>query len=439
MKKIVFNFVVAFTLLSGAACAGTKSAPTVPTSAPVEVSTTAPQEPANSKGNVLEIMSWWTGGGEAEALDALITGFEAENPGVTIENAAIAGGGGTNAQAVLATRMEGGDPPSLFQANGGFDSTQWAMAGKIQPVDDIIQKYNLADVFPKDILAMNTYNGHVYGLPVNIGRNNLMWYNKQLLEKNNLAVPTTWDEFFTVAESLKDAGITPLALGDKNPTWATLVFENILLDKLGVDDYELFWRRKVSASDPRVREAAELFSRVLDYVNENHNAMDWQEAAQMLVDGKAAMLMMGDWAAGFFVSVGMKPNVDFGWIGSPGTSNVFRAEYDAFLIPVDAKNTDLAKAFIAYTTTPDAQIAFNQHKGSIPARIGIDPSKFNEYTQSAMKDFATLRVTGALMGKSVAPAGYLKKFNEAITMFVTQRDVDQLIKNLQNIENLLVE
>lgn len=398
----------------------------------------AAAEDAGASGSV-EIMSWWTGGGEAEALNAIVEGFQEKNAGVEVINSAVAGSGGTNAQAVLATRMAGGDPPDVFQANGGYDTLQWTEGDQILPLDDLFEANGWNELLPEKIVQMNTKDGHVYGVPINIGRDNMIWYNKKVFEENNITPPTTWDEFFEAAEALKGAGITPLALGDSNPTWATLIFEEVLLAQAGVEGHDKVFQGELSMDSEEVRQAAETFNKLLDYVNENHSALDWQDAAQLVVDGDAAMLAMGDWAAGFFQSVNMEPDVDFGWFEAPGTTEYFLAEFDAFLVPAQAKNTEGGKAFAEFTIDPVAQTGVSIHKGSIPARVDIEADSFESgaYVASAMEDFKTLEIVPSLIGKAIAPAGFFSKFNECINILVNGRDVDQFISMAKDTESLL--
>ena len=374
----------------------------------------------------VEIMSWWTGGGEAEALNAIVQGFREKNSGVEVINSAVAGSGGTNAQAVLATRMAGGDPPDVFQANGGYDTLQWTEGDQILPLDDIFEANGWYDLLPEKIVEMNTKDGHVYGVPINIGRDNMIWYNKKVFEENNITPPTTWEEFFEVAETLKNAGITPLALGDSNPSWSTLIFEVVLLAQSGVEGHDQVFQGEISMDSEMVRSAAETFNKILDYVNDNHSALDWQDAAQLVVDGEAAMMSMGDWAAGLFQSVGMEPDVDFGWFEAPGTTEYFLAEFDAFLVPAQAKNVDGGKAFVEFTIDPVAQTGVSMNKGSIPARVDIEADSFESgaYVTSAMEDFKTLEIVPSLIGKAIAPAGFFSKFNECINILVNGRDVE---------------
>jgi glucose/mannose transport system substrate-binding protein len=89
-----------------------------PTEALTEAPTEAPATEAPATGQV-EIFSWWVGGGEAAGLTAMTEVFNTEYPDLEFVNAAVAGGSGTNARAVLATRLQAGDPPDSWQAHAG--------------------------------------------------------------------------------------------------------------------------------------------------------------------------------------------------------------------------------------------------------------------------------------------------------------------------------
>ena len=164
----------------------------------------------------LEIFSWWTTGGEAAGLNALFDQYKRGNPGVDIINATVAGGAGSNAKAVLKTRMLGGAPPDSFQIHMGHELTDtWVVTGKMEPLDDIYTQMGWNTAFPKGVLDIVSYNGKPYSVPVNIHRANVLWYNTKVFSENGLTPPETFDDFFAVADVLKGKGITPLAFADQ--------------------------------------------------------------------------------------------------------------------------------------------------------------------------------------------------------------------------------
>ncbi|MGH2437575.1 MAG: ABC transporter substrate-binding protein, partial [bacterium] len=186
----------------------------------------------------LEIFSWWTAGGEADGLNAMFEIYKKRFPGVEIINATVAGGAGTNAKAVLKTRMTGGDPPDSFQVHGGEELTStWVTTGFMESLAALYQSEGWTRVFPKDLIDIVSFRGQPYSVPVNVHRGNVLWYNKKIFDQNNLKVPTTWFEFYQVADALKAKGITPLALGDKNKWEAAHLFEDVLLATNKADGY----------------------------------------------------------------------------------------------------------------------------------------------------------------------------------------------------------
>ncbi|MFJ7727820.1 ABC transporter substrate-binding protein [Neobacillus sp. NPDC097160] len=384
------------------------------------------------KAGKLEIFSWWTGAGEEDGLKALLKLFQEKYPDVPIENAAVAGGAGTNAKAVLASRMQGNDPPATFQVHGGAElNAGWVAAGKMEPLNDLYDKEGWKDKFPPSLIDMVSKDGNIYSVPVNIHRGNVIWYNKKIFADNGLTPPKTFDEFFTVADKLKEKGITPLSLGDKEPWTATMLFEDILVGTIGAEKYTKLWSGEVPLNDPGVVEATKTFKKMLNYVNADHSSRNWQDAAQLVGKGEAAMNVMGDWAKGYFVNdLKLKTNEDFGFITTPGTEGSFLVITDTFGLPKGVKNPEDVKKFLSVLGSVEGQDAFNPLKGSIPARIDADPAKYDEYGKQTMADFKEAKLAASLAHGSAAPEGFLTKVNQAINIFVTQKDVDQFIDTL---------
>ncbi|WP_044749167.1 ABC transporter substrate-binding protein [Bacillus alveayuensis] len=395
-------------------------------------SASKPEDDAQGGKEKLEIFSWWTGAGEEDGLKALIKLFEEKHPDIPVENAAVAGGAGTNAKAVLASRMQGNDPPATFQVHGGAELNEgWVAAGKMEPLNDLYEQEGWMDKFPQSLIEMVSKDGKIYSVPVNIHRGNVLWYNKKIFADNGLEPPKTFEEFFQVADQLKAKGITPLALGDKEPWTATHLFETVLLGTLGADDYKKLWTGELSFDDPQVKQAVETFKKMLDYVNADHSSRNWQDASQLVAKGEAAMNVMGDWAKGYFVNdLKLKVNEDFGYVPTPNTDGLFMVITDTFGLPKGVKNPDDVKKFLAVLGSVEGQDAFNPLKGSIPARIDADVSKYDQYGKDTIEDFKTAELAPSLAHGSAAPEGFLTKVNQAVNIFVTQKDTKQFIDTL---------
>jgi len=409
---------VAATLLTACGPTPTPTAAPQQTQPPVE----ATQPPAPQGKTQVEVFSWWTTGGEAAGLQKLMDQFNSTHPNAEVINAAVAGGAGSNAKAVLKTRMLGGDPPDSFQVHMGHELIDtWVTTGFMEPLDDVYQQYGLNDVFPKGVLDIVSYDGHPWSVPVNIHRGNVLWYNKTVFSKNGIEkAPETWDEFIATAEKLKAAGVTPLALGDNGAWAAGHLFEDILAGVVGADGYKGLWDGKTSWSDPKVTDALNTFRTVLSYVNSDHTALSWDQANQLVIDGKAAMTIMGDWIDGDYVA---KKFTDFGWAPVPGTKGLYVALSDTFGLPKGAKQSDLMKEFLGVLGSKEGQENFNILKGSICARTDCDYSKFDAYLQSSASDWTKDTILPSVVHGAAASEGWVTSYNDAVAAFVTNKDV----------------
>lgn len=403
-----------------------------PKTDPPKTETPQPIQPNENSKKQVEIFSWWTGAGEEDGLKALIQLFKDKHSEIEVINAAVAGGAGTNAKAVLASRMQGGDPPGTFQVHGGAElNTGWVAAGKMENLNDLYTAEGWYDKFPQDLIDLVSQDGNVYSVPVNIHRGNVLWYNKAIFDDNGLKAPTTYDEFFTVADALSAKGITPLALGDKEPWTAVHLFEDVLLGTLGADGYKGLFDGSTKWDDTKVKESLEIFKKLMTYVNKDHAARNWQDATQLIANGEAAMNVMGDWAKGYLTNdLGMEPNVGFGFEPTPGTSGMFMVVTDTFGLPKGGKDPESVKEFLKVLGSVEGQDAFNPLKGSIPARIDADPNKYDIYGKTAMEDFKAAKLAPSIAHGSAAPEGFNTEISDVITIFATKGDVDQAVSTL---------
>ncbi len=404
-RRILLSGVLALALVL-AACGG--------------AATPAPGD-GDGEGNVVEVFSWWTAGGEAEGLAAMLDVFTEQYPEYSFENAAIAGGAGTNARAVLATRLSANDPPESWQGHAGQELIgTYVAAGQIAPLNDLYEQNGWLDVMPDTLIPLISQDGNIYSVPVNIHRANVMWYNPTVLAENNIEVPATWDEFFAAADALQAAGVTPLAMGEQ---WTAMhLFETALLGSMSADAYNGLWDGTTDWAGPEVAAAIENYSRALDYTNSDASTLSWDQAAQLVADGDAAFTIMGDWADGFFNSLELAPLEGFGWAPAPGTDGVFQFLSDSFVLPVGEINREAALAFLSVAGSREGQEAFNPIKGSICARTDCDTSLFDEYLQSAMDDWQTDLVVGSLTHGTVANDNWKSEIDTALGLFLGDRD-----------------
>ena len=379
-----------------------------------------PIPPAQQATGKLEIFSWWTAGGEVDGLNAMYAAYKQQYPGVEIVNATVAGGAGSNAKAVLATRLASDNPPDAFQVHAGLEVEKYQPNKYLQTLDDLYAAEGWEKVFPKDLITLLKYQDHFYSVPVDIHRSNVLWYNKKIFADNGLTPPTTWDEFFTTADALKAKGITPLIAAGKDGFEAGHTFETILAGTLGAEDYKGLWAGKVAWTDARVTQALETFKKAMSYANTDGSALTWDAAAQYLVDGKGAMFIMGDWADGWFIS---QKYTGYGWAPVPGTQGIFVALSDSFAAARGAKNQASLQNWLKLAGSKGGQEAFNPKKGSICARTDCDPKLFDAYLQSAMQDWSKDAIVPSVAHGAAAIETWATIYDKNLATFATEGDV----------------
>ena len=389
----------------------------------------APAEPEKQE---LTLFSWWTAGGEAEGLNELIKLFEAQHPEATVVNAAVAGGAGTNAKAVLKTRMLGGDPPGSFQVHGGAELLEtWVKAGYMAPITGLMNSNNLGSKFPAQLLDMVSADGQIYAVPANIHRGNVLWYNKKLLAEHKIEPPTTIEQWLSACQKLKDAGVTPLALASRNKWPVTHLFENLLLAAGDAQFYNELFAGKIAWTDPRVQTALATLQKLLPYVNKDHAALNWDQACGLVHQGKAAMTVMGDWAKGYFLAQNAQPDVDFGAAPTPGTVGSFFVITDTFGLPTNAPNRQLVQSFLTVVASVEGQVNFNLKKGSIPARTDVSAEQFDPIAQATMADFKKDALVPSCAHGSAVRESFVTALNDQLSVFIAGADVMETAEALE--------
>ncbi len=379
--------------------------------------------PAGGDESEVEVFSWWTGGGEAAGLDALIEIFNEKNPNIEFINSAVAGGAGTNARAVLATRLSQNEPPDSWQGHAGQELIgTYVKDEKIESLNFLYDQEGWLDVMPDTLIPLISEGGDIYSVPVNIHRANVIWSNTQVLADNGISMPTSLEGWFEAMDALQAAGVTPLAMGEQ---WTAMhLFETILLAGLGPDKYNGLWDGSTDWGSPEVLTSLETFAKTLSYTNSDASSLSWQDASQLVIDGSAAFNVMGDWAQGFFQELGKEPNTDYGWAPVPGTAGNFQFLSDSFVLAVDAPDRDAAIEWLKIAGSKEGQDAFNPVKGSIPARSDGDVSLYNVYLRSAMDDWASDNVVGSLTHGVVANDSWKSEIDTALGLYLQNKDVN---------------
>jgi glucose/mannose transport system substrate-binding protein len=347
-------------------------------------------------GGTVEVLHWWTSGGEAKAVGELKKMFEAQG-GKWIDSP-VAGGGGDAAMTALRARVVAGNPPTAVQLKGP-NIQEWGARDVLGEIEDVAAKDGWEKVLPPTLASVMKYKGKYVAAPVNIHRVNWIWANPAVLAKAGVAMPTTWDEFNSAADKLKAAGVTPLAHGGQ-PWQDATIFETVVLGLGGADFYRkaLVKLDKSELSGGTMVKVFDQMRKLRGYVDPSFSGRDWNLATAMVANGQAAFQIMGDWAKGEFLAAGKKPGSDFLCAPTPGSAG-FILNSDSFAM-FKVEGTDRLegqKVLASLVMSPAFQEIFNLAKGSIPARTDVPRDKFDSCGQKSMDDLASATKTDTLV------------------------------------------
>ena len=348
---------------------------------------------------LIEIFSWWTAEGEAEALDALISAHTDDHPDVEFVNIAVQNVGQDPAQA-LNERMgldENGEaddsieynPPGLMQWDL-YNVSTWTDQGiEFLSLDEVYEdegwKGKLYDFLESDI----EIGGEILSLPVGLHRENGMFFNREILSDNDIEEDslTDWDGLMAACEILKEAEVTCISLTQED--WVNMIlFRTVAAMTMGPANFETYFGLEGEADDEDIAEVVANYQLLLEsgYVGgwdneneeptkawgwENVRTEGWDEAAKDVHRGEAAFYAHGDWAVGVYKSLGWSSE-DFGVIAAPGTEDLFVYGADGFLAPQGGDNTEAVMDVVRTWGSPETLAAFNKAKGSTPPRPDVD-------------------------------------------------------------------
>ncbi len=345
----------------------------------------------------VEVLHWWTSGGEAAALNVLKKDLEGQ--GIGWQDMPVAGGGGTQAMTVLRARVTSGNAPTAVQMLG-FDITDWAKEGALANLNDVASAEGWDAVVPEALQKFSKYDGQWVAAPVNVHSTNWVWANKKILDDLGIAQPTSWDELVAAMQKVKDSGKTAVAHGGQAWQDAT-IFDAVVMATGGPEFYQKAFidLDKEALGSDTMKEAFDRMTVIRSFVDDNFSGRDWNLASAMVINDEAAFQFMGDWAKGEFLKAGKKPDEDFLCFRFPGTQDqvTFNSDQFAMFKQGDTPSEE-QKALAKAIMSPSFQSAFNVVKGSVPARTDVPDTDFDACGKKGMKDLAAASESGNLFG-----------------------------------------
>ena len=415
----------------------------------------------------IDVLSWWTSTSESSALNVLVDRYEKQNPGTSVDETAVVGGGGSQAHVVLATRLAHGDPPDVWQSLVGGNITAWHNAGAVGDVSSLFTDEVKAQL-PEDVLSSVSVDGKQYAVPLSAHRANVLMYNRDVLKSAGIAEPGegyTLEQFLADLDALKAKGTTALCIGGADSISTAGLFESVLLATVGKEGWEKIEADRFDWSGQEAQNALSTFGRLMDHTDATGANNTWSEASGRLAAGECGFYQMNDSAfaestalndsgaaASAAPSAGTStgtpsstapsagtsadtpsstapsadtPSTDASPVAAtvfPGTEGMFLMVVDSFVTSSSTDNRDGANAFLTTALDPQVETDFCKVKGCVPVRNDADVSSLTPYQQQTADALRSQTVLNSISyGEVISPA-MQDGFFQAVKNYIATRD-----------------
>ena len=361
------------------------------------------------------------------AWGELIANFEAENPDIDVRlNEYDHEGYKSAIRNWLVT-----SPPDIVFWFAGNRMKYFVDRGLFEPVSDVWENNDMYRNFGSTQASMSV-DGEQYGVPTTYYQWG-MYYNADIFEQYGLDEPQTWEEFIEVCETLKANGITPITIGTKFLWTAAGWFDYVNLRTNGLDFHIDLMDGKIPYTDERVRQTFANWRELVDggYFLDNHASYSWQEAQAPLLNGNAAMYLMGNFLTPSFPEGSNYDFFQFPQI-DPSVGMFEDAPTDTVHIPSRAKNKEDAKRFLAYVAQADVQTKLNLGLNQLPPNAQAEAGD-NKFLTQGLGMLSAADGTAQFYDRDTDPA-MAKEGMKGFQEFMVNPDrLDRILENLEKV------
>jgi alpha-glucoside transport system substrate-binding protein len=343
----------------------------------------------------ISIMGTWSGAEQA-SFQAVIDGFTEQNPDVDVRYDSA----GDELPTVLSTAVEGGNPPTIAAVAQPGLVQGYADDGAVKPIDfaeDVI-----SENFAESVMQVGTFNDQLYGLMFKAANKSTVWYNVQAFEDAGVEPPETWEDFLTVAETLKASGVPAFSLGGAEGWTLTDLFENIYIRTAGPEMYDQLARHEIPWTDESVKTALTEMAKVVgdpdNIAGGTQGALQSDFATSVsnvfAESPKAAMVIEGDFVPGVVESP-LQPQEGYNVFTFPSINDSAPMVVGGGDLFVMFEDNPAARAFIEYLATPEAAQIWAEKGGFSSANQNLDtsvyPDPILQETAGAIAEAETFR------------------------------------------------
>ena len=336
-------------------------------------------------GGTVTVIGTW-GGSEQDSFLAMVKPFE-DQTGIQVQYE-----GTRDLNAILTTRVQGGNPPDVAGLPGPGQMAELAQAGKLIDLGGVLNQTTMRDQYSEDWIKLGTVEGKLVGIFIKAALKGPIWYNaKEFPKVSGGAPPRTWDELMALSDKIAAGGTTPwcigLASGATSGWPGTDWIEDIVLRQAGPDKYDQWWQGTLAWSSPEIKTAWQTWGKVVgdDKMvfggRQNVLATNFGDAGNALFGSPPRCYLhhQGSFITDFFVKANpnLKPVDDFTFFPFPDIdprySGAVEVAGDLFGM---FRDTPQSRALIQYLTTPEAQAIWVKRGGSLSPNKRVTPDMY---------------------------------------------------------------
>ena len=317
-----------------------------------------------------------------KAMESLVSGYSAYK--LTMNTVAT-----EQFRAQLSSYLTSQNPPDVITWLAGSVARDYAAKGLLLDVSDMWTGDGACAKFSPALKALSSGDD---GKQIFIPTSYYWWsifYRKSAFEEWGVKVPTTWDEFMALNDTLKGKGVSPLTCGTGSTAWMSSGwFDYLDLRINGAPFHRELLAGKHSFDSAEVRKVMDTYATLVPYFDPKGRSYSWQEAATPLINKKAGMYLIGAFMTSAFPKDD-QDDIDFFSVPTidPSIPSAEEAPTDGFFASAKTKNPVGTKDLLAYLAAPAQQQAYIEGAGSsnLPTSPDVDTTKFSPLVQKGIK------------------------------------------------------
>jgi alpha-glucoside transport system substrate-binding protein len=394
-------------------------------------------------GGSVSVLATW-GGDEQASFQAMVKPFE-DRTGVRVEYE-----GTRDLNAVLTTRVQGGNPPDVAGLPGPGQMAEFAKAGRLVELSGVLDMAAMRQQYADDWLKLGQVDGKQVGIFIKTAVKGLIWYDPKELSRAGYQTPKTWDELMALSERIADSGTTPWCIGLEAGAasgWpGTDWLEDIVLRQAGPDAYDQWYQGKLKWSSPEIKSAWQSWGTIVADPKMVFGGRQGVLATNFGDVGKAMFTSpprcyfehQGSFITSFYkqANASLQPGDDFNFFGFPDIDQKYAGSLEAAgdLFGM-FKDTPQARALMKYLTTPEAQAIWVKRGGAISPnkQVSLDdyPDPLARQTAQLLLGARTIRFDAS----DLLPEAMNSAFWKAILDYVGDPSrLDEILANLDAVQ-----